>query len=300
MSAPVYFDANATTALDPRVLDAMLPHLQGASGFGNASSRHGFGRAARKAIDDARQQVAVAVGAHPTEVVFNSGGSESNNQFLKGAAACLKPGSVAPVVAISAIEHPCVREAARDLLRSAPHRGWSLHEIAVDHQGRIDAGDYGALIGRLAEALLTSHSLLDLVDGRDVGAATIAEAEALSAQAAIMRWFTRRHPGVGGISAAAADALEAAASARVIELVPGTIEGPAADRCADCGRESAPWFSRCDQCQAKVNAGGSIPAPSGGVALGAARSTAAPAPPPARRSAKPSPNRAARRKRAKS
>ncbi len=179
------------------------------------------------------------------------------------------------------------------LRRLSPEDAWSF-ALAP-----IDAGDYGALIGRLAEALLTSHSLLDLVDGRDVGAATIAEAEALSAQAAIMRWFTRRHPGVGGISAAAADALEAAASARVIELVPGTIEGPAADRCADCGRESAPWFSRCDQCQAKVNAGGSIPAPSGGVALGAARSTAAPAPPPARRSAKPSPNRAARRKRAK-
>ena len=65
-----------------------------------------------------------------------------------------------------------------------------------------------------------------------------------------MRWFTRRHPGVGGITSGEADALEAAASARVIELVPGTIEGTTAGRCVDCGRDSAPWFSRCDACQA--------------------------------------------------
>ena len=77
MFAPVYLDHNATTPLDPRVLEAMLPHLR--ERFGNASSRHEYGRAARKAIDDARQQVAAAVGAHPTEVVFTSGGSEANN-----------------------------------------------------------------------------------------------------------------------------------------------------------------------------------------------------------------------------
>jgi hypothetical protein len=175
------------------------------------------------------------------------------------------------------------------LRRLSPEDAWSF-ALAP-----IDAGDYGAILGRLADALLTSHSLADLVDAGDVTSATIGEAEALSAQAAIMRWFTRRHPGVGRITAAEADALEAAASARVIELMPGTIEGPAADRCVDCGRESAPWFSRCDECQAKVNigAGGS-----GGVAAGAARSTAAPAAAPARRGAKPPPNRAARRRRA--
>jgi hypothetical protein len=175
------------------------------------------------------------------------------------------------------------------LRRLSPEDAWSF-ALAP-----IDPGDYGAILGRLADALLTSHSLTDLVDAGDVGGATIVEAEALSAQAAIMRWFTRRHPGVGKITAVEADALEAAASARVIELVPGTIEGPAADRCVDCGRESAPWFSRCDECQAKVNAGGG----GTGVAAGAARSTAAPAPAPARRGAKPPPNRAARRRRAK-
>jgi cysteine desulfurase len=102
MFAPVYLDHNATTPLDPAVLEAMLPWLS--QQFGNASSRHEYGRAARRAIDEARQQVAAAVNAHPTEVVFTSGGSEANNLFLKGAAAALKPG----VLAVSAIEHPCV------------------------------------------------------------------------------------------------------------------------------------------------------------------------------------------------
>ena len=110
----------------------MLPFL--GTRFGNASSRHEYGRQARQAIDTARQQVATAVGAHPTEVVFTSGGSEANNLFIKGAAACLKPG----LVAVSAIEHPCVREPARQLLR----QGWRCSEVAVDGQGRIAREDY--------------------------------------------------------------------------------------------------------------------------------------------------------------
>jgi cysteine desulfurase len=106
MFNPAYFDHNATTPLDPAVLAAMLPWLE--SRFGNASSRHEYGRAARRAIDEARQQVAAAVNAHPTEVVFTSGGSEANNLFLKGSAACCRPG----VIAVGATEHPCVLKPA--------------------------------------------------------------------------------------------------------------------------------------------------------------------------------------------
>ena len=94
MFRPAYLDHNATTPLDPAVLAGMLPWLE--SQFGNASSRHEFGRAARRAVDEARQQVAEAVNAHPTEIVFTSGGSETNNLFLKGAAASLKPGMISP------------------------------------------------------------------------------------------------------------------------------------------------------------------------------------------------------------
>jgi cysteine desulfurase len=116
------------------VLEAMLPWLT--QQFGNASSRHEYGRAARRAIDEARNQVAAAVGAHATEVVFASGGSEANNLFIKGAAACLKPG----LLAVSAIEHPCVIKPAEQLARS----GWALHKLAVDADGRVDAGNYEA------------------------------------------------------------------------------------------------------------------------------------------------------------
>ncbi|OIP10209.1 MAG: cysteine desulfurase [Rhodocyclales bacterium CG17_big_fil_post_rev_8_21_14_2_50_68_7] len=149
MFAPTYLDHNATAPLDARVLEAMLPYLR--SRFGNPSSRHEYGRHARRAIDAARSQVAAVVGAHPTEVVFTGGGSEANNLFLKGAAACLRPG----VVAISAIEHPSVREPARQLAA----RGWRLREIGVDPLGRVDADAFEqALAGaRLVSVMLANN-----------------------------------------------------------------------------------------------------------------------------------------------
>ena len=132
MFQPTYLDHNATTPVHPAVLEAMLPYFS--QQHGNASSRHEYGRAARRAIDEARQRVAYAAGAHPTEVVFTSGGSEANNLFLKGAAACLAPGTVA----ITAIEHPCVREPAKALQRA----GWKLREIAVDENCRVAGADF--------------------------------------------------------------------------------------------------------------------------------------------------------------
>lgn len=144
MFAPVYLDHNATTPVRPSVLEAMLPYFD--TRYGNASSRHEYGRAARKAVDEARQRVAAAVGAHPTEVVFTSGGSEANNLFLKGAAASLaaQPGR-RPLVAVSAVEHPCVREPAKVVLQ---RHGWDFHEIAVDAAGRVLEADYAALLER--------------------------------------------------------------------------------------------------------------------------------------------------------
>lgn len=132
MFAPVYFDHNATTPLEPAVLEAMMPWLS--LQFGNASSRHEYGRAARRAIDEARASVAAAVGAHATEVVFTSGGSEANNLFIKGAAACLKTG----LVAVSAIEHPCVIKPVEQLRR----QGWNAFSLAVDGDGRVDPTVY--------------------------------------------------------------------------------------------------------------------------------------------------------------
>ena len=136
MFQPAYLDHNATTPLDPAVLAAMLPWLEGQCG--NASSRHEYGRRSRLAIDEARQRVAAAVNAHPTEVVFTSGGSESNNLFLKGAAACLKTG----LLAVSAIEHPCVIKPAAQLARL----GWEVRHAAVDSAGKVKTEDYAELL----------------------------------------------------------------------------------------------------------------------------------------------------------
>src|SRR4051812_43727828 len=80
--APIYLDYNATTPLDPAVLEAMLPYLR--DHFGNPSSAHAFGRTAHEAVEHARQQVAGLLGAQPDEIVFTGGGSEASNLALKG------------------------------------------------------------------------------------------------------------------------------------------------------------------------------------------------------------------------
>lgn len=127
----VYFDHNATTALDGRVLEAMLPYMR--EQYGNASSRHELGTQARKAVTHAREQVAALVNVQPSQVVFVSGGTEANNLFIKGAAGYLKPSQLA----VSAIEHPCVAKPAQELGRA----GWRLRKLAVTPGGVIDLLD---------------------------------------------------------------------------------------------------------------------------------------------------------------
>jgi len=123
----VYLDYNATTPLDRRVLDAMMPFLR--EQFGNASSGHQSGRIARAAMDVAREQVAALVNAHPSQVVFTSGGTEANNLALKGRASRLTPGHII----LSGVEHSSVRTPANALQKY----GWMLDEIGVDADGRL-------------------------------------------------------------------------------------------------------------------------------------------------------------------
>jgi cysteine desulfurase len=149
MFEPVYLDHNATTPVDPRVLAAMLPYLE--NRYGNASSRHEYGRAARRAVDEAREQVAAAVGAHPTEVVFVSGGSEANNLFLRGAAASMKPAQIA----VSRIEHPCVMRAAEDLARRGNNAGIKLSKLEVDQEGRVAPSALADALGEKSSALVS-------------------------------------------------------------------------------------------------------------------------------------------------
>lgn len=124
----MYLDYNATTPMDDRVLEAMLPYLR--RHFGNPSSGHQLGRIARAAMDVAREQVAALVNAHPSQVVFTSGGTEANNLAIKGVASRTSPG----VMAVSAVEHDSVSGPARTLRK----QGWSVDEIAVEASGQID------------------------------------------------------------------------------------------------------------------------------------------------------------------
>ncbi|MDD2768124.1 MAG: cysteine desulfurase family protein [Methylococcus sp.] len=132
----IYFDHNATTPLDERVLEAMLPYLK--SCHGNPSSLHRPGRIARDAVETARAQIAALACASPTQVVFTSGGSEANNLALKGLAWGLKPGSIC----IGATEHPSVAEPVRFLAK----HGWDCRTLAVDAQGMIEDSSLAAIV----------------------------------------------------------------------------------------------------------------------------------------------------------
>jgi cysteine desulfurase len=144
--APVYLDHAATTPVRPEVLEAMLPYLTNQA-FGNPSSAHRFGRAARAGIEQARREIAHAVGAEPNQVIFTSGGTEADNLGIIGVALAARErgGNVCAVV--SAIEHKAVLEAAHAVC----HLGGREIVLPVDEDGRVslDALDE-ALAGRPA------------------------------------------------------------------------------------------------------------------------------------------------------
>jgi cysteine desulfurase len=127
-----YFDHAATTAVDPRVLEEMLPFFS--ERYGNPSELHRLGREARAAVEAARAQVAAALGAGDKEIVFTAGGTESDNLALFGYLARFQPGHLI----VSAIEHPAVMEAARALNRL----GWSVDFVPVDGDGLVDVDAY--------------------------------------------------------------------------------------------------------------------------------------------------------------
>ena len=129
--APVYLDCHATTPVDRRVLEVMLPFF--AEDFGNpASSTHQWGWKAQAAVESARRDVAAIIGASAREIVFTSGATESNNLAIRGAAEVLRPRRSHLVV--SAVEHKSVIELARHL----ETRGWQLTIVPVGRDGRVD------------------------------------------------------------------------------------------------------------------------------------------------------------------
>ena len=126
----VYMDHAATTPVDPEVVEAMVPYFTEI--YGNASSLHSFGREAHNAMEEARSRVARLINAHPEEIIFTAGGTESDNIAIKGAAYANR--SKGDHIITSTIEHPAVLETCRSLEK----QGFKVSYIPVDKNGLIE------------------------------------------------------------------------------------------------------------------------------------------------------------------
>jgi cysteine desulfurase len=143
VDGPIYLDYNATTPVDPRVVEAAIPYLT--NHFGNPSSGHAYANAPRAAVDRARNQVADLLGAGPDEIVFTAGGSEADTLAIRGAALAAGRGGH---VITQVTEHPAVSEACRSL----EDDGFTVTRLPVDHYGMVDPA--------VLEATMTDRTVL--------------------------------------------------------------------------------------------------------------------------------------------
>jgi cysteine desulfurase len=146
---PIYLDYNATTPIDPRVLEAMMPYFT--SEFGNASSNHRFGQSASRAMQIARRQVAELINAKPSEIIFTGGGSEASNQAIKGTVARFDDPSH---LIISSIEHPATTLPCEYL----ESRGHAVSRVPVDRTGRVDSDEVRRAIRPTTRLISIMHS----------------------------------------------------------------------------------------------------------------------------------------------
>jgi cysteine desulfurase len=135
MSRAIYLDYQATTPVDPRVIEAMLPYLT--TEFGNPSSSHAYGHAAAVAVETARGEVGALIGAHPDEIVFTSSGTESNHLALTGTAAAARAAGRGEHIVTTTIDHPAT-QATCDQLAQA---GFHITRVPVGGDGRVDPGE---------------------------------------------------------------------------------------------------------------------------------------------------------------
>jgi len=133
----IYLDNNATTQLDPSVIEEMLPFLK--EHYGNPSSGYAFATGARKALDFARERLAALLGCEPSEIVFTSGGTESNNAVINSA---LQSDPRGKHVVTSAVEHSAVLRPCQDLTK----RGCEVTFVGVDRDGNVDLAELEAAI----------------------------------------------------------------------------------------------------------------------------------------------------------
>lgn len=162
---PIYLDHHATTPLDERVLEAMLPYLR--EHYGNPASTHPYGRVARAAVDHARERVAATLGAQPSEIVFTSGATESDNLAIKGVARAL--GDRGRHLITSAIEHRGVLESCRRL----ESEGWRVTYLQPDDEGNLSPASVEAAIESdtvLVSIMLANNEVGTLLDIAAIGA----------------------------------------------------------------------------------------------------------------------------------
>ncbi len=149
----VYLDNNATTPVDPQVLEAMLPYFT--EKFGNAASRsHGFGWEAEQAVDAARQQIAAVIGADAKEIIFTSGATEGNNLAIKGVAAMYADQGR------HIITQPTEHKAVIDPCKYLEQQGFHVTFLDVDRYGRID-------LQQLADAIRDDTTLVSIMHGNN-------------------------------------------------------------------------------------------------------------------------------------
>jgi len=149
MMNPIYLDYNASTPVDPRVLDEMLPYLK--NKYGNPSSSHPYGVALKAGIELARERVAALLGCRASEIIFTSGATESNNMVIKGVVAAAPKGSH---IITSRIEHSAVLEPCRHLERL----GYPVTYLRVDEYGLVDPADFEQAITPKTVLVSIMHS----------------------------------------------------------------------------------------------------------------------------------------------
>jgi cysteine desulfurase len=148
-NGPIYLDYNATTPVDPVVVEAMVPYLS--LYFGNPSSAHSYGHTTHRAIDLARQQVAGLLHCSPGEIIFTAGGSESDNLAIRGAALSRRGNHIITQVT----EHPAVLNTCRALER---FHGFGVTYLPVDESGRVKTADVEAAIEEQTVLITIMHA----------------------------------------------------------------------------------------------------------------------------------------------
>ena len=147
----IYLDHNGTTPIAPQVRDAMLPYIE--EDFGNPSTSYDLGVRAKEAVESARSHIAALINADPSEIVFTSGGTESNNHVIKGLADHF--GDQKNHMIATKIEHPAILEPMLYLIMT---RGWDVTFLPVDGDGRVDPQDVAKAIRRQTALISVMHS----------------------------------------------------------------------------------------------------------------------------------------------